>query len=55
LTYGYIIQPNDVIKIGRVILRVTELHTDNCLVKECIDEEFDDIIKLKDEPANTDA
>jgi hypothetical protein len=29
LSYGYVIQPNDVIKIGRVILRVTEIHTDN--------------------------
>ena len=54
-TDGYIVKPNDIIKIGRVILRVAELNTENHRGDENVDEEFDDIITLKDEPENEDA
>jgi hypothetical protein len=49
---GYAVQPNDIIKIGRVVLRVRELNTDNCLAKETLDEEFMEVTTLQDEPEN---
>lgn len=52
---GYAVQPNDVIKIGRVVLRVTELNTEFHYGSEDIDEEFDDVVKLEVEPDNEDA
>lgn len=52
LKAGYIVQPNDVIKIGRVVLRVTELNTEFHYGDNVIDEEYDDIVKLEDEPEN---
>ena len=52
---NYIIQPNDIIKIGRVVIRVTELNTTFHEPEDEIDEEFDDILNLEDEPVNSDA
>lgn len=51
---GYIIRPNEVIKLGRVILRVTEIRTELGNFDSTYDE-FDDTITLKDEPDNDDA
>ena len=52
---NYTIQPNDIIKIGRVVIRVTELNTTFHEPEGDIDEEFDDIVNLEDEPINSDA
>lgn len=52
---GYKIQPNDIIKIGRVMLRVTELNSEYHMGAKAEDEEFDDVTTLKDEPENEDA
>lgn len=52
---SYTIQPNDVIKVGRVSLRVTELNTTFHEPNALIEDEFDDIVTLVDEPQNDDA
>lgn len=49
---GYIIKPNDILKIGRVALRVRELVTANWQAFESIDEEFEDVATLEEEPKN---
>lgn len=49
---GYIIKPKDIIKIGRISLRVREIVTDNVESLASIDEEFQDWVKLEEEPEN---
>mmetsp|Transcript_12031 Transcript_12031/g.12044 ORF Transcript_12031/g.12044 Transcript_12031/m.12044 type:complete len:148 (+) Transcript_12031:183-626(+) len=52
---GYIIKPKDIIKIGRISLRVRELVTDNVESFVSIDEELEDCVKLMNEPDNNEA
>jgi hypothetical protein len=50
----YALRPNDVIKIGRVMLRITELNTEFHSPKPLIDEEFDDVAEIKDDTPDPD-
>ena len=53
-TEDYQLRTNDVIKLGRIILRVTEVNSEYESPDSVQDGQFDDVITLENEPANED-